>query len=681
MILYNLVWLHQNFHSNAMKTTIYVGQVSHIRFKPSLHQFCYPIYYYAFDLSELPTLDQHSILFSYNQPNLISLYDRDYLNPKTGSLFNKVQSFLDEHVPQATAISRIKLVTAARYLTYAFNPVSFFFCYDRQDKLRCVLVEVNNTFSETHLYVLQNPLTGGAPSFSRYRIDKDFHVSPFFDRQGSYEFTFKQLGQTLDIRISLIKHNKLVFTAQLKGQARPFSTGALLKTVWQYPVGVFKTMPLIHWEAALLFFKRRLSVYSKPIPTSVMTIGKNPATRLQRLAMEQLFRLLKNLPYGCLELVLPDQSRHYFGDTQHPDRHRVTIYDYQLFWRLAVSGEIGLGEGYTAGEWDSDDLVGFVSLLIRNVSLISQPETKVVQRMVGLYHRGMQKARANTIFGSRKNINAHYDLGNDFYELFLDESLTYSCAFFTSPEESLHAAQLNKLHQLINKVPLKAHHHLLEIGTGWGSLAIEAVKLTGCRVTTITLSTEQAELARQRVKAAGLTDQIQVLLCDYRTLRGQYDHIISIEMLEAVGHDYLADYFQVIDRLLKPDGVMALQTITIPDQRYEQYRYSFDWIRKHIFPGGHLPSLQILTEILTNHTSFVVEDLENIGPHYALTLQRWRENFEQAKSKVLALGYDETFCRKWRYYLAYCEAAFATRHINTLQMVLTRANNKNLEIF
>jgi cyclopropane-fatty-acyl-phospholipid synthase len=268
------------------------------------------------------------------------------------------------------------------------------------------------------------------------------------------------------------------------------------------------------------------------------------------------------------------------------------------------------------------------------------------------------------------------------YSLFLDETLTYSCGIFDSENEALADAQLRKIDRILEKACLSEHHHLLEIGTGWGTLAIRAATLYGCRVTSITLSKEQQESARQRIDQAGLSDRIKVLLCDYRKVTGQYDRIISIEMLEAVGKAYYPDFFRGCDRLMKANGIMVVQTITIPDQRYEAYSKTTDWMRLFIFPGGLLPSLTAITKTLTKHTSLVVKHIESIGPHYALTLARWKERFLANREKILELGFSESFIRRWEYYFSYCQAGFAQHYIDDLQIVLTRPRNRDcIDVF
>ncbi|MBN2704042.1 MAG: class I SAM-dependent methyltransferase, partial [Pontiellaceae bacterium] len=273
---------------------------------------------------------------------------------------------------------------------------------------------------------------------------------------------------------------------------------------------------------------------------------------------------------------------------------------------------------------------------------------------------------------------AHYDLGNDFYQLFLDnETMMYSAALFQSPEESLPLAQKRKIHRLAELADIREDHHVLEIGCGWGGFAIETAKQTGCRVTGITISEEQYKFAKKRVAQEGLENRVSIELCDYRDLQGRFDRIVSIEMLEAVGHAFYGTFFSTCDRLLNPGGRVALQVITIPDQRYDGYRANPDWIQKHIFPGGMLPSLTELSKAMTQHSAFTVEHLDNIGVYYAETLRRWRSAFEAKREELLQLGYDETFQRKWIYYLCYCEAGFQTRFTNNLHLVLTRPEPLN----
>lgn len=291
------------------------------------------------------------------------------------------------------------------------------------------------------------------------------------------------------------------------------------------------------------------------------------------------------------------------------------------------------------------------------------------------------KNRKNTLSCSAKIIQAHYDLSNEFFQVLLDQTMTYSCGLYLSPEDDLETAQRNKLQSIIRNARIDSNDHVLEIGCGWGSFAMEAAKRTGCRVTGITISKAQCSLARERVRQAGLEDRIAILLKDYREIQGSFDKIVSIEMLEGVGHKYFGAFFQCCDRLLKPNGLLVLQVITYPDQGYKSYRKECGWIPKHIFPGGLLPSLTALCEAMTASSSFIVEDLENIGIHYVRTSRDWRARFLAGIDRVSQLGFDREFQRKWLYYLSLCEAGFATRTQNDLQLVLTRIHNTRLPNF
>ncbi len=370
-------------------------------------------------------------------------------------------------------------------------------------------------------------------------------------------------------------------------------------------------------------------------------------------------------------MTLPDGRQRVFGEDDSPDKGVIDVRDYRFFPRLVFGGDIGFGESYMAGEWDTPDLTALFTVIIRNRAAVSDGNWLTAMPQL-VRERLAHMALENSIIGSRKNIYEHYDLGNDFYALFLDESMTYSCGLFLSAEDSLETAQQHKYDRLIDKAGIDADDHVLEIGCGWGGFALAAVRRTGCRVTGITISPAQHALAVERVRQAGLEDRIDIQLRDYRHVDGVFDRVVSIEMLEAVGEKYMTDFFQACDRLLKKEGRAVIQTITIPDQRYRAYRRQRDWIQKHIFPGGHLPSLNLISNILTRKTAFTVDHLEYIGRHYATTLSHWRRRFVDNEARVRALGFDTPFIRKWVYYLAVCEAGFANRALGDLQLVLSR---------
>jgi cyclopropane-fatty-acyl-phospholipid synthase len=347
---------------------------------------------------------------------------------------------------------------------------------------------------------------------------------------------------------------------------------------------------------------------------------------------------------------------------------RVTVRDARVWRRFARGGALGAAEAWMDGDWTTDDLPGVCRLFVRNRHLLQRSGST----LGALAHRVGHALRGNSRRGSRKNIRAHYDLGNDFFEVFLDDTLTYSCGIFERPTSSLRDASIEKLDRICRTLDLRGTDHVLEIGTGWGSFAIHAASQYGCRVTTTTISREQAALARRRVREAGLADRITVLEADYRDLEGTYDKLVSIEMIEAVGHEFLDEYFGRCSGLLAADGAMLIQGIVMPEQGYARYLRSVDFIQKHVFPGSCLPSVGSMTAAVGRATDLSIVGLTDIGPHYATTLAAWRRNFLNRREDVRRLGYPERFLRMWDYYLAYCEAGFAERYIGTVQMTLAK---------
>lgn len=400
------------------------------------------------------------------------------------------------------------------------------------------------------------------------------------------------------------------------------------------------------------------------------------ASAADHRAMRSIVSMLGNLRVGALTLTLPDGRHRVFGDVDAELRATLDVHDWRFFRRLITGGSVGVGEAYMEGDFTSDDLVSLIRIMIANRSALKKITFGTLLNIAG--DKVIHSARANRLGQSQKNIEAHYDLSNDLYELFLDETMTYSAAYFEEPGQSLADAQRAKYRRLAEKVRLGAGDHVLEIGCGWGGFASVAAGEYGARVTGITLSTEQAEYARERMEREGLSHLVDIRIVDYREVEGQFDRIVSIEMLEAVGHRYLDTYFEQVDRLLAPDGLASIQVITIPEQRYDAYLRRPDFIQRYIFPGGHLPSLEAMTSSMGQNTDLYVDATENIGMHYAETLRLWRENFLANVVRVRELGFDERFVRMWEFYLAYCEGAFLARYISDLQLVLTRPMNATL---
>ena len=381
-----------------------------------------------------------------------------------------------------------------------------------------------------------------------------------------------------------------------------------------------------------------------------------------------LARLRATWAGGRLDLVLPNGDVERIGSAGPPDA-TARVSDDHMFLRLLLRGEMGGGESFVAGEWSSDDLVGAMRVFLRGTSArgTESPLTRLAQLGALLRHRRAENSRD----GSERNIHAHYDLGNAFYQLFLDEdTLAYSCGI-DQPGATLADTQRAKLDRLCDQLALSPSDHLLEIGCGWGGMAIHAARTRGCKVTAITVSREQHALATERVAAAGLSERVRIEYRDYRDLAGTYDKLVSIEMLEAVGYDFMPDYFATCARVVRPGGLIALQSITMPDDRFDAYRRRVDWMQTYIFPGSCIPSVGVIRD-LAQRAGLRVVDTHDIGPSYAPTLAAWRARFAAQLPAVQALGFDEPFVRTWLMYLAFSEAAFAERSLGDHQILLTR---------
>ncbi len=403
--------------------------------------------------------------------------------------------------------------------------------------------------------------------------------------------------------------------------------------------------------------------------------------RLDHWAKQILFNRLKQLQHGSIELHEGSERVLFGHQPSHsslaPITLRLDVIDSRFYGEVVFGGSIGAGEAYMQGYFSCDNLTHLIRLMVRNQALLDDIESgfaKLTAPMQSWLHR----INKNTQQGSRRNISAHYDLGNDFFKLMLDPSMMYSSAIFETPEQTLAQASIAKLQRICEKLELKPSDHVLEIGTGWGGFVIYAAKNYGCKITSTTISQAQFNLANERINQAGLAQNIQVLLSDYRDLTGQYDKLVSIEMIEAVGHQFYDTYFAQCSHLLKQDGMMLLQAITITDQRYAAAIKSVDFIQRYIFPGSCIPSVTAMLNSITKATDMRLFDLQDIGPHYATTLAKWRDNFLMNIAQVRQLGYPETFIRMWEFYLCYCEGGFAERALGDVHMLLVKPENRTL---
>ena len=398
-----------------------------------------------------------------------------------------------------------------------------------------------------------------------------------------------------------------------------------------------------------------------------------------RIARNLVMSRLEEISFGQLTVVDGGVSTS-FGRNDVGPRATVRMHHPDAWTAIALGGSLGAGEAYMDGLWSTDDLVGTVRILLRTSTRLSNLDGSglglVRGTLEGLYHR----VRRNTRDGSRRNIAEHYDLGNEFYALWLDPSMMYSSAFWEREDMTLEEAQGARLDRICRKLALTQQDHLIEIGTGWGAMALHAASRYGCRVTTTTISREQYHLARERIRQAGLADRITVLLEDYRDLHGTYDKLVSIEMIEAVGAEYFDTYFAQVARLVKPDGLALIQAITTPDDRFAESVGRVDFIKRHIFPGGQLPSLDAMSNAWKKGSDLRLLHLEDFGEDYARTLHEWRERFHARAPEIAALGYSSRFHRMWDFYLASCEGAFLERHCGVAQLLFARPEARRAPI-
>ena len=679
-----------------MNSALYTGVMMHQRSKPVDHVFRYNVCFYVLDLDELEELDDRLALFGYNTTNLFSLRDADHIGDAGRPIKANLLAWLAERGVDLTG-GRIMMLTNLRTFGYVFNPVSFFYCYRADGSFACSIAEVANTFGERRPYLLnEDNLVSNGKSRTWSQV-KELHVSPFMGMQQRYEFVLTEPGDRVSARVDLFEGGERVFLATQTGKRHELTNTALAKSLVRYPLMSQQVTGLIHLQA-LKLWRKHVPLHRKPRfdPERGSVVEPVVAQASTRRALRELpapsrvafpVRPIRSLVRwalsrpvgGALTVRMPDGVTQTHGDASVGREATVAINSKDLFRRIVTRGRIGIGEAYVAGDWDADDLPAAIEIMLLTAEdMRRRPPGSTLVRLQALRPH---LPRRNPPARAKRDIAYHYDIGNDLYQLFLDPSWTYSCAYFETADDTLEQAQRNKYRRICRKLALGPDDHVLEIGCGWGGFALLAASEFKCRVTGVTISAEQHALAVQRVRDAGLDDRVTILLQDYRTLQGQFTKIASIEMLEAIGEAELQTYFRTCDRLLAPDGSACIQVIAIPDQRFERYRRSDDWIQEYIFPGSLLPSMEAMVTAARRASELIVHNVEDIGINYAETLKRWRERFNQNLDAVRVLGYDERFIRTWNFYLASCEAAFRTRALHDYQLVLTRPFNATLSQF
>ena len=649
-----------------------VGQVTHRRPGPVRHAFRHRVYQWLTDLDCLPRQPWHLRAFAH-------FSSADHLGDPGLPIKRNIENYLALGGIGLGDRGRVLMLAGARVLGHVFDPLSVFWCYDRDGVLACVVAEVHNTYGERHAYLLHPDEAGTAGT------DKSFYVSPFFDVSGTYELRFTLRPDLVATTVTLRRHDAVAFTATFRGRPEPATAPALARRLIRQPLMPQRISALIRVHGIWLWL-HRLPIRSRPhhTPTGrglTMTVSTSiswpaaaaaPRAPLRATIARIIFEhAVRRVP---VRVTYPD-GRVLGGGSGTSPEFRL-LRPHAFFTRLGRDAKVGFGEAYMAGDWRAGPGTDLADLLTRFAARLATLVPAPLQKLRALADKRVPPGHENTPDGARSNIAAHYDLSNDLFACFLDPTMTYSAAWFDESEPvqtatRLEEAQLRKIDGILDLAGVRSGTRLLEIGTGWGTLAIRAAQ-RGARVTTVTLSREQLELTCERAGAAGVSDRVDARLQDYREIEGTYDAIVSVEMIEAVGEAYWGAYFATLDRLLAPGGKVSIQAITMAHDRVLATRRSFSWIQKYIFPGGIIPSLQAIDDTLAAHTTLRVTQRRELRPHYARTLRLWRERFNDQWPHIQAQGFTGTFRRMWEFYLAYSEAGFRSGYLGVSQLQLAR---------
>jgi len=647
-------------------SALYSGEIRHRRLGAPASEFTHPVSFLYADLEELPGLLGGRLVRP--APGLVRLRRRDLLGGADGPpTAVAVRALIEERSGCPAPGGAIRVLTTPRTLGTAFNPVSFYYCFDEHERLDTVVSEVTSTpWLERHAYVLR---ATGEERVLRGEHAKLLHVSPFQDMGHRHVWAITTPGETIAVHIE--NHREALdskdFDATLSLRREELTPASLRRAVRRHPAGAVRTLGLIYGHAAAL--KLRGAPHFRPPAETAPEPDRTKMTPAQTAARRAVLALFARLTTGRLELIEPDGRRHLLGPGGEPQA--VAQLNDPQAWVAFLSGSRGLGQSYTDGLWDSPALTDVVRLAARNVQAIDELRRRIQAVRVPYQHlRGLRR-RVSKAQG-RQDIHAHYDLGNDLFELMLDETMMYSAGSFSSSEATLRDASIEKLELVCDKLGLRAGDRVLEIGAGWGGFAIHAATTRGCHVTTTTISSEQHAYAVAKVRAAGVSDLVTILLEDYRDLTGTYDRVVSLEMIEAVGWRDFPTFFRVCSERLERDGAMLLQAITTDDRAYEVEKASNSFIREQIFPNGSLPSQAEIARCLKTETDLRMAHHEDLTGDYVHTLHHWRKNIEASTERLEELGYDERFRRLWHFYLCYCEGGFAERRIGVGQTLLAK---------
>ncbi|MBW8172804.1 DUF1365 family protein [Ornithinimicrobium sp. Arc0846-15] len=657
------------------------GTVAHQRRGPIDHGLKHEVYQWLVDLDDLPE-------FGGPLSSVSRFSAEDHLGDPSKSIKSNVIEFARLNGLNLPRDVQIVMLANARVLGYVFDPLSVHWCLDRASGATLgVIAEVHNTYGERHAYLLQPNEHGSAVTH------KQFFVSPFYDVTGRYRLTFRLSPDRVAVAVTLhrggVVQEKPDFTATFTGRPRRATRGSVLRTTVRYPLmsqrvsalikahGIYlwaKKLPLIerpHHEPpkGVEMTQSDIAATSSASDQPVMPLA--PATPIRGAIAKRLY--ISAADKVRARVLWPDGSITGGGGPETPVMQLLN--PDQFFARIARDLKIGFGEAYMAGDWREAPGHDLADLLEPWAAKLGELVPSALQPLRALTDLSAPQNSRNTREGSKNNIEAHYDLSNELFTRFLDPSMTYSSALFDTDEPPFNgdfeAAQQRKIDSILDMAGVREGSRVLEIGSGWGSALMRAAQ-RGANVTSVTLSQEQRALAQERVDAAGLSDRVDLRIQDYRDVTGEFDAIISIEMIEAVGEEFWPTYFAAIDSLLAPGGRAAIQSIIIGHDDLVATRKSQSWITKYVFPGGTLPSIRGINDVLREHTALHISRDLSFGRHYAATLLRWRQSFLANWDDIAQHGFDERFRRMWVFYLAYCEAGFRARHINVHQLQLVR---------
>ncbi len=630
------------------------GVTTHARFKPKENKFCYRHDGLLFNILS----DKNwSLLNKISNLLPIKIKNSDYLFGKNEEIIHQLRRFLTQ-ANYDSDFTTCFLFTVPRFFNFAFNPVNFYWGFNDK-KLVFFIAEVNNTYEERYVYF---------SSEARYFTwVKSFFVSPFFPAKGEYKVFQKIDSNFVYVAFNYYFEQSRVFFADFKGYLEelksPLKVGVFIA---KNPLSFGFTLLKIYLQGLKLWSLKMLKVQPKPQPRGI--VYSRPYAWLDGWCFNRALEALNKAKKGILKMRVANEV-YTFGNKEEGYEAELNVNDYSFFRKLVFGGSVGFGDSYVDGFWSSDDPAKVVAFLLNNWDFFGSHGGYFFRLVNFLLHL----KNSNFITVSKKNISFHYDKPVEFFRLFLDPTLTYSCAFFENTHD-LEQAQLKKIDSIIEEIELKSSDVILEIGSGFGSFALRAVKKTGCKVVTITLSKVQYEYLQRVINEQGLNDYVTVLLTDYRNIEGRFDKVVSVEMIEAVGDMFLSTYFKKIDSVLKPGGVVSIQAIVYPDYDYKSYLKRADWIQLRVFPGSFLPSLLAIHKAIEG-TRLCLDFCYNRAQDYAKTLRLWRSNLYENREQVLQFFTEREF-RCWEFYLASCEAEFATSWLRLLRMRFSRPNER-----